>query len=109
MARLGYRHQIVRSSAEVGENLLPLANRVASLLKRWLLGTHQGAVSVAHLDYHLDEYNFRFNRRTSGSRGLLFLRLIQHAVDLTPSLPRKSAAADGPRKINQLAQLELSA
>jgi hypothetical protein len=47
--RLGYRHQIVRSSAEVGENLLPLANRVASMLKRWLLGTHQGAVSVAYI------------------------------------------------------------
>jgi hypothetical protein len=45
--------EIVRSSAEVGENLLPLANRVASLLKRWLLGTHQGAVSVAHIDYYL--------------------------------------------------------
>jgi ISXO2-like transposase domain len=71
--RLGYRRQIVRSSAEVGENLLPLANRVASLLKRWLLGTHQGAVSATHLDYYLDEYTFRFNRRTSGSRGLLFL------------------------------------
>ena len=82
--RLGYRRQIVRSSAEVGENLLPLANRVASLLKRWLLGTHQGAVSVAHIDYYLDEYTFRFNRRTSGSRGLLFLRLIQQAVDLSP-------------------------
>ena len=66
--RLGYRHQIVRSSSEVGENLLPLANRVASLLKRWLLGTHQGAVSAQHLDYYLDEYTFRFNRRTSGSQ-----------------------------------------
>ena len=51
--RLGYRRQIARSSAEVGENLLPLANRVASLLKRWLLGTHQGAVSATHLDYYL--------------------------------------------------------
>jgi hypothetical protein len=81
---LGYRRQIVRSSADVGENLLPLANRVASLLKRWLLGTHQGAVSAAHLDYYLDEYTFRFNRRTSGSRGLLFLRLMQQAVDLSP-------------------------
>ena len=84
MDRLGYRRQIVRTSAEVGENLLPLANRVASLLKRWLLGTHQGAVSVAHLDYYLDEYTFRFNRRTSGSRGLLFLRLMQQALDLSP-------------------------
>ncbi len=84
LERLGYRRQIARSGAEVGENLLPLANRVASLLKRWLLGTHQGAVSATHLDYYLDEYTFRFNRRTSRSRGLLFLRLIQQAVDLSP-------------------------
>ena len=84
LARLGYRRQVVRSGAQVGENLLPLANRVASLLKRWLLGTHQGAVSTAHLDYYLDEFTFRFNRRTSGSRGLLFLRLMQQAVELSP-------------------------
>ena len=82
--RLKYRRQIARSSAEVGKNLLPLANRVASLLKRWLLGTHRGAVSAAHLDDYLDEYTFRFNRRASGSRGLLFLRLMQQAVDLNP-------------------------
>ena len=82
--RLGYRREIARPSAEVGENLLPLANRVASLLKRWLLGTHQGAVSLTLLDYYLDEYTFRFNRRTSGSSGLLFLRLMQQAVDLSP-------------------------
>ena len=82
--RLGYRRQIARFNADVGENLLPLANRVASLLKRWLLGTHQGAVNATHLDYYLDEYTFRFNRRTSGSRGLLFFRLAQQAVDLTP-------------------------
>lgn len=84
LERLGYRRQIARSTAEVGENLLPLANRVASLLKRWLLGTHQGAVHQTHLDYYLDEYTFRFNRRTSGSRGLLFFRLVQQAVDLKP-------------------------
>jgi hypothetical protein len=46
--------------------------------------THQGAVNATHLDYYLDEYTFRFNRRTSGSRGLLFLRLMQKAVDLSP-------------------------
>ena len=89
---LGYRREIARASADVGENLLPLANRVASLLKRWLLGTHQGAVSVTHIDYYLDEYAFRFNRRTSGSRGLLFLRLMQQAVDLGP-LPAKEIRA----------------
>ena len=75
---------MVRESAVVGANLLPRANRVASLLQRWLLGTHQGAVSAAHLDYYLDEFTFRFNRRTSGSRGLLFQRLVEQALALKP-------------------------
>jgi len=66
LKRLGYVHEIVREgAAEPGENLLPYCHRVAALLKRWLLGTHQGAVSHEHLDYYLDEYTFRFNRRTS--------------------------------------------
>ncbi len=82
--QLGYPRHVARTNAEVGDNLLPLANRVASLLKRWLLGTHQGAVNPMHLDYYLDEYTFRFNRRTSGSRGLLFFRLVQQAVALEP-------------------------
>ncbi len=57
---LGYDHEIVRSSAKVGEDLLPQCHRVASLLKRWLLGTHQGAVRHQHLAYYLDEFTFRF-------------------------------------------------
>lgn len=80
----GYRHEIVRDSAIIGANLLPRANRVAALLQRWLLGTHQGAVAAAHLDYYLDEFTFRFNRRTSGSRGLLFQRLVEQALALSP-------------------------
>lgn len=64
--------------------LLPRVHRVASLLKRWLLGTHQGAISPEHLDYYLDEFTFRFNRRTSTSRGKLFYRLIQQAVQVPP-------------------------
>ena len=56
----------------------------ASLLKRWLLGTHQGAVSEKHLDYYLDEFTFRFNRRRSRARGLLFYRLLQNAVQVDP-------------------------
>jgi len=83
---LGYKHQVVRPATELGENLLPCVNRVASLLKRWLLGTHQGAVRPDHLDYYLDEFTFRFNRRTSRSRGLLFYRLMQQAVALEPVL-----------------------
>ena len=84
----GYLHNVVRAEASVGENLLPLANRVASLLKRWLLGTHLGAVSPTHLDYYLDEFTFRFNRRTSRSRGLLFYQLLEQAVALEPVLTR---------------------
>ncbi len=80
----GYKRAIIRKSADVGENLLPLANRVVALLKRWLQGTHQGAVRPAHLDDYLDEFVFRFNRRTSGSRGLLFYRLVQQAVKTGP-------------------------
>lgn len=81
---LGYDHEIIRQTVELGDNLLPRANRIAALLKRWLLGTHQGAVRSKHLDYYLDEFTFRFNRRTSGSRGLLFFRLLQQAVALPP-------------------------
>ena len=80
----GYDHQIVRAAALVGDNLLPRANRVAALLKRWLLGTHQGAVAHSHLDYYLDEFVFRFNRRRSRFRGLLFYRLIEQSLALTP-------------------------
>jgi transposase-like protein/ribosomal protein L37AE/L43A len=83
---LGYQHQVVSKQPDLGDNLLPLVNRVASLLKRWLLGTHQGAVQHSHLEYYLDEYTFRFNRRSSKSRGLLFYRLISQAIDLGPVL-----------------------
>lgn len=81
----GYIHdrQIQRRQSE-GEHLLPRVHRVVSLLKRWLLGTHQGAIGLAHLDYYLDEFTFRFNRRKSASRGKLFYRLIQHAVQIEP-------------------------
>jgi len=100
---LGYRHEIIRPTTAVGENLLPLANRVAALLKRWLLGTHQGAVQHEHLDYYLDEFTFRFNRRTSGSRGLLFYRLLDQAVHLPPVLTRtlKGGVARSPRSYHR--------
>ena len=60
--------------------MLPGVHRVASLLKRWLLGTHQGAVSHDQLDYYLDEFTFRFNRRRSRHRGLLFYRFFEGAL-----------------------------
>jgi transposase-like protein len=89
LTELGYQHVVARKDPDLGDNVLPLVNRVASLLKRWLLGTHQGAVRHSHLDYYLDEYTFRFNRRTSKSRGLLFYRLITQAIDLGPVLERQ--------------------
>lgn len=84
LSKSEYTHKVIRKTADVGDNLLPLANRVIALLKRWLQGTHQGAVRPVHLDDYLDEFVFRFNRRTSGSRGLLFYRLIQQAVSISP-------------------------
>jgi transposase-like protein len=84
LSSFGYKHTIIRNTADLGKNLLPLANRVVALLKRWLQGTHQGAPRPSHLSYYLDEFVFRFNRRTSGSRGLLFYRLIQQAVNIAP-------------------------
>lgn len=80
----GYLHKVVRQDSDVGDNLLPLVNRVVALLKRWIQGTHQGAVHPSHLDYYLDEFTFRFNRRTSRSRGKLFYRLVQQAVSIRP-------------------------
>jgi len=84
LASFGYQHTVIRKTVDVGENLLPLANRVTALLKRWLLGTHQGRPAASHLDYYLDEFVFRFNCRTSRSRGLLFYRLVQQAVNVDP-------------------------
>lgn len=81
----GYAHdrQIQKHQPE-GEHLLPHVHRVVSLLKRWLLGTHQGAISHDHLDDYLAEFTFRFNRRLSTSRGKLFYRLVQQAAEVAP-------------------------
>ena len=78
----GYRHEVSYLDGQPARasQLLPRVHRVVSLLKRWILGTHQGAVSHEHLDYYLDEFTFRFNRRKSRSRGKLFYRLVQQAV-----------------------------
>lgn len=67
------------------EHLPPRAHRVISLLKRWLLGTHQGAIAHEHLDDYLDEFTFRFNRRKSASKGKLFYRLAQQSVQIEPA------------------------
>jgi transposase-like protein len=84
---LGYLHAVTRlkgKDKEAAVELLPRVHRVASLLKRWLLGMHQGAVGPSYLDYYLDEFTFRFNRRQSSSRGKLFFRLLEQAVQVGP-------------------------
>ncbi len=86
LAKKGYSHKIiVHPKQEPGEDPTPLVDRIASLLKRWLLGTHQGGQQFSHLHYYLDEFTFRFNRRTSRSRGQLFYRLVQQALEVKPA------------------------
>ena len=85
----GYRHVVV------GTTELVIAHLVASLLKRWLLGTYQGGVQQSHLSYYLDEYTFRFNRRTSASRGKLFYRLVQQAI-FTPAAAGQDIVGNAP-------------
>lgn len=82
----GYEHQVtvLKGKQEAASELLPRVHLVISLLKRWQMGTHQGAVSHKHLGYYLDEFTFRFNRRKSMNRGKLFYRLIQQAVAIEP-------------------------
>jgi hypothetical protein len=75
---------VLKSKKGEASELLPRVHLVISLLKRWLMGTHQGAVSHKHLDYYLDEFTFRFNRRKSMNRGKLFYRLVQQAVAIEP-------------------------
>ena len=83
----GYVHDRKVQSGQKGrEHLMPKVHLVVSLLKRWLLGTHQGAIGQGHLDDYLNEFVFRFNRRKSRSRGKLFYRLAQQAVQTEPVL-----------------------
>jgi transposase-like protein len=84
----GYPHQVTilrGKGKDAAIELLPRVHLIAGLLKRWLLGTHQGSVSGNHLDYYLDEFTFRFNRRKSRSRGKLFYRLVEQALNVEPS------------------------
>ena len=86
LKELGYQHE---STVMLGSDIpahvsMAGVHRVASLIKRWILGTHHGSVQPEHLDAYLDEFVFRFNRRSSGSRGMLFYRLLQQAVVTKP-------------------------
>jgi len=82
----GFKHRprVISGSSKTASALLPRVRRVASLFKRWLLGTHQGALSREQLDSYLDEFTFRFNRRTSRYRWKLFYRLVAQAVAVEP-------------------------
>ncbi len=87
----GYRHEpvVIARSGRTASELLPRVHLVVSLLKRWLMGTLHGAVQPDYLAYYLDEFTFRFNRRTSRSRGKLFYRLLQQAVQVGPTTYRE--------------------
>ena len=85
LSNKGYK-RVIQDNTKVldGEEILPNVHRIASLLKRWLLGTHQNYIGNDYLSYYLDEYTFRYNRRKSNSRGLLFQRLVEQAVTHEP-------------------------
>ena len=87
----GYRHEVtfLKGNSKSASELMPRVHLAVALLKRWLMGTHQGGVSLEHLDAYLDEFTFRFNRRKSRSRGKLFYRLLEQAVAVEP-VPYKS-------------------
>lgn len=100
----GYQHErrSQRASGARGEDsseLLPAVHRVASLVKRWLLGTHQGAVDPRHLEAYLNEFVFRFNRRHSRSRGMLFYRVLELAVAHDPVRYQDLISEHRPQKV----------
>ncbi len=104
IAALGYTHErhsqrAARARGDDPVELLPAVHRVASLIKRWLLGTHQGSVDEAHLPAYLDEFVFRFNRRRSRSRGLVFYRVLELAVGHDPVRYQDLLAARRPRAV----------
>jgi len=92
LSELEYVHHPIKisSTGDPAHVSMPGVHTVASLLKRWLLGTHQGSVTADHLDAYLDEFAFRFNRRHSRRRGMLFYRLLEHAVVTAPKRYRPS-------------------
>lgn len=96
LKKYSYIHKQVKlsESGDPAHVSMPGVHRISALLKRWLLGTHQGSASAKHLDYYLDEYTFRFNRRKSKARGLLFYRLLQQAVAVPPVTYKEMIAQD---------------
>ena len=101
LTTIGYGHEArsqlaARARGEDPGSLLPAVHRVASLVKRWLLGTHQGSVANAHLQAYLDEFVFRFNCRQSSSPGLIFYRVMQLAIAHDPVRYRSLIADPRP-------------
>lgn len=84
LSKHGYIHEPTNNHNIQQDDAISAAHLIASLLKRWLSGTHHGAFSHKNLPYYLDEFTFRFNRRTSNFRGKLFYRLIQQALEIDP-------------------------
>ncbi len=84
LSAAGFLHHptSIAASGDPAHVAMPRVHRVSALLKRWLLGTHQGAARPEHLDYYLDEFTFRFNRRRSRHRGLVFYRLLEQAMQV---------------------------
>ena len=102
--KLGYVHdrrsqRAARARGEDPHALLPAVHRVASLTKRWLLGTHQGSVGEAHLASYLNEFVFRFNRRRSRSRGMVFYRVLELAMVHGPVRYQDLIATRRPRRV----------
>jgi len=102
----GYQREItvLRGRRKEASTLMPRVHRIAGLVKRLLLGTHQGAVAPQYLPYYLDEYTFRFNRRNSKSRGKLFFRLMQQAASTSPKtydslVGRTKSAQQAPQQV----------
>lgn len=87
LPRFGYDHEVIniKASGDPAHVVMPAVHRIASLLKRWWLGTHQGAISPEHFDAYLEEYAFRFNRRSATHRGILFYRVLEQAVRTAPA------------------------
>lgn len=100
---LGYTHVITNMSAagDLAHVVMPRAHLVASLLDRWWLGTRQGATRPAHLDYYLDEFTFRFNRRISRAHGLFFYCLMQNAVTSDP-VPYRALVGGKPQDAHKI-------
>ena len=96
LRRLRHQVSVISAGSDPAHVVMPRVHKVVSLLRRWLMRTHQGGIQRQHLDYYLDEFTFRFNRRRSKARGLLFHRLAQQAVAVGPAPYHQIIATNDP-------------